>query len=146
VPSEKPTKRAPLGSAQRLAPEHLERVGAFVRRRRDELGLSQGEIARSLGYKSAMSVSNIEVGKESLAPARAYAWADILEVRRDAFYLFVMAERNTDPSKGSDERELLADEAELLALYRELPQDYRRQVWDLARELGTLARSERRKR
>jgi transcriptional regulator with XRE-family HTH domain len=125
----------------------LERVGAFVRRRRDELGLSQGDVARALGYKSVMSVSHIEAGKESLAPARAYAWAEILEVRRDAFYLFVTGDRDEmDPSEPPGEGELLADEAEVLALYRKLPPVYQRQVRDLARTLGTLARGERRKR
>lgn len=94
-----------------------------------------------------MSVSNIEAGKESLAPARAYAWAEVLEVRRDAFYLFVTGERDEmDPSEPPGEGELLTDEVEVLALYRKLPPAYQRQVRDLARTLGTLARGERRKR
>jgi len=94
-----------------------------------------------------MSVSNIEAGKESLAPARAYAWAEILEVRRDAFYLFVTGHSDhMGPSEPPEGEELLADEAEVLALYRKLPPGYQRQVRDLAQALGTLARGERRKR
>jgi len=60
------------------------RVGAFVRMRREELGLSQGDIIQVLGYKSRNAVSNIEVGIEGLPAKRAYAWADVLELPRDA--------------------------------------------------------------
>ena len=57
------------------------RIGAFVRVRREELGLSQGDIIQALGYKSRNAVSNIEVGIEGLPAKRAYAWADILRCR-----------------------------------------------------------------
>jgi transcriptional regulator with XRE-family HTH domain len=69
--------------------ELWKRVGAFVRARREELGLSQGDIIRVLGYKSRNAVSNIEVGIEGLPAKRAYAWADVLDVPRDAFFRFV---------------------------------------------------------
>ena len=72
--------------------ELWKRVGAFVRARREELGLSQGDIIRVLGYKSRNAVSNIEVGIEGLPAKRAYAWADVLEVPRDAFFGFVTGE------------------------------------------------------
>jgi transcriptional regulator with XRE-family HTH domain len=68
------------------------RVGAFVRARRDELGLSQGDIIQAHGYKSRNAVSNIEVGIEGLPAKRAYAWADILEVPRGPFFRFVTGE------------------------------------------------------
>lgn len=72
--------------------ELWKRVGAFVRARREELGLSQGDIIRVLGYKSRNAVSNIEVGIEGLPAKRAYAWADILELPRDSFFRFVTGE------------------------------------------------------
>jgi hypothetical protein len=58
----------------------------------EELGFSQGEIIRVLGYKSRNAVSNIEVGIEGLPAKRAYAWADVLELPRDAFFRFVTGE------------------------------------------------------
>ena len=51
--------------------DRWQRVGAFVRVRREELGLSQGDIIRVLGYKSRNAVSNIEVGIEGLPAKRA---------------------------------------------------------------------------
>src|SRR5690606_8975030 len=80
---------------RRMARDRTElwkRIGAFVRMRREALNLSQGDIIRQLGYKSRNAVSNIEVGIEGLPAKRAYAWADVLEVPRDAFFRFVTGE------------------------------------------------------
>src|SRR5258708_40334377 len=96
------------------------RVGAFVSKRREELGLSQGDIIRVLGYKSRNTVSNVEVGIEGLPAKRAYAWADVLEVPRDAFFNFVtgQAERLDVPkATAKKEQGLSATEVELLASY-----------------------------
>ena len=118
-----------------------------MRRRREELGVTQAHVARALGYKSVMSVSAIEAGKEALAVTRAYAWADILELRRDAFYLFAVGERdNMDSSEPVTQAQLLDDEAEVVGYYRKLPKPYQRQLRDVARALDALAREERQKR
>jgi transcriptional regulator with XRE-family HTH domain len=77
------------------------RVGAFVKARREELGLSQGEIIKALGYASRNAVSNIEVGIEGLPAKRIYAWADILEVPRDAFFRFATGEAARTRSRRS---------------------------------------------
>lgn len=125
--------------------ELWKRVGAFVRSRREELGLSQGDIIRVLGYASRNAVSNIEVGIEGLPSKRAYAWADVLEVPRDAFFRFVTGEtdRVELPKSGvrpsTDER-LTVAEAELLASYRKLPPKYQRRLREQAGEYETLSR------
>jgi transcriptional regulator with XRE-family HTH domain len=126
------------------------RVGAFVRARRDELGLSQGDIIRVLGYKSRNAVSNIEVGIEGLPAKRAYAWADVLEVPRDAFFRFVTGEvdRLEVPeaeAKQEDGERMSAGEKELLGTYRRLPPKYQRRLREHARELEVLARAAARK-
>ncbi len=136
---------------RRTARERTElwnRVGAFVRARREELGLSQGDIIRVLGYKSRNAVSNIEVGIEGLPAKRAYAWADVLEVPRDAFFRFATGEvdRLDVPqaaAKQADADRLSAAEKELLASYGRLPPKYQRRLREHARELETLARAAR---
>ena len=136
---------------ERERTELWKRVGALVSKRREELGLSQGDIIRVLGYKSRNAVSNIEVGIEGLPAKRAYAWADVLEVPRDAFFTFVtgQAERldlpKANAKPGSGDR-LAAAETELLASYRRLAPNYQRRLREHARELETLARAERRTR
>lgn len=124
------------------------RIGAFVRARREELGLSQGQIISVLGYKSRNAVSNIEVGIEGLPPKRAYAWADVLEVPRDAFFRFVTGEADrmevpkaTAKADGGDRT--TAAERALLSTYRKLPPKYQRRLREQAEEFETLARTSR---
>lgn len=122
------------------------RVGAFVRARREELGLSQGEIIAVLGYKSRNAVSNIEVGIEGLPAKRAYAWADVLEVPRDPFFHFVTGEsERMDVPKASAKADtgdrFTAAESALLATYRKLPPKYQRRLREQADEFETLARA-----
>jgi transcriptional regulator with XRE-family HTH domain len=124
------------------------RVGAFVRARREELGLSQGEIIAVLGYKSRNAVSNIEVGIEGMPAKRAYAWADVLEVPRDPFFRFVTgeAEQMEVPKvagKPDAGERLTAAEGALLATYRKLPPKYQRRLREQADEFETLARATR---
>jgi transcriptional regulator with XRE-family HTH domain len=131
--------------------ELWKRVGAFVRERREALGLSQGDIIRVLGYKSRNAVSNIEVGIEGLPTKRAYAWADLLEVPRDAFFQFVTgSSESMVPAKATAKpksaEQLTAAEEELLAHYRRLPPKFQRRLREHAGELETLARVERRAR
>lgn len=122
------------------------RVGAFVAKRREELGLSQGDIIRVLGYKSRNAVSNVEVGIEGLPAKRAYAWADVLELPRDAFFKFVTgeAERVVVPNAAAQQDtgdRVTAAETELLASYRKLPPKYQRRLREQAREFETLAKT-----
>lgn len=137
--------------AARERAELWKRIGRFVRQRREELGLTQGDIIRVLGYKSRNAVSNIEIGVEGLPTKRAYAWADLLEVPRDAFFQFVTGqiERVDDAkatAKSTASEQLTAAEEELLMHYRRLPPKFQRRLREHARELETLARAERRNR
>ncbi len=118
------------------------RVGVFVRKRREELGLSQGDVIRALGYVSRNSVSNIETGREGLPAKRIYAWADLLRVPHDAFYRFATGEtRRMDANTGdapaapaAGNGSLSAAEVELLEAYRSLPSKLQRQLRTQARE------------
>ncbi|HEY3414319.1 MAG TPA: helix-turn-helix transcriptional regulator [Armatimonadota bacterium] len=112
------------------------RVGRFVRARRTELGLSQGDIIKALGYTSRNSVSNIEVGREGLPAKRIYAWADILQVPRDQFFRFVAgdAEQLDLAAKEVPSSPLSASEKDLLDSYRSLPPKFQRRLREQALE------------
>ena len=119
-----------------------------MRERREALGLSQGDIIQVLGYKSRNAVSNIEVGIEGLPAKRAYAWADVLELPRDAFFRFVTgeADRMEVPkaaAKPDAGERFTAAEGALLATYRRLPPKYQRRLREQADEFATLARAAR---
>ncbi len=120
------------------------RVGAFVRQRRHQLGLRIVDVTKALGYKSMNGVSNVEAGLEGVPAKRAYAWAEVLEVPRDAFFRFVIGEtstldapvRNTAPIHLGP---LSGTEQALIAAYRRLPRPLRVQLRARARELEALA-------
>ena len=116
-----------------------------MRARREELGFSQGDVIKALGYRNRQSVSNIENGTEGVSLRRAYDWADVLEVPRELFYRFVIGDTKSmeqTPAKG----DTVAAEAELVTRYRKLPAKQRRLVLERVRELEVLARDEAKRR
>ena len=119
------------------------RVGSFVRRRRQQLGLRLGDISGALGYKSKNAVSNVESGFEGIPAKRAYAWADVLEVPRDVFFQFVIGEIQaldaTRASAATRAGSLSTTELALIATYRRLPSTLKAQLRDHARKLEALA-------
>ena len=140
-----PRARKPLIPKKRERDTLRREVGAFLRDRRQELGLTQREIATSMGYVSLNSISNLETGREGLPAKRIYAWADILQVPRDAFFRFVTGESARLDVSGAEEprgtRPLITAEKELLETYRALPPKYQQRLREQAREFETLARA-----
>jgi transcriptional regulator with XRE-family HTH domain len=122
------------GAKRRVPNEQRKRVGEFIRKRRLELGLSQGDICRVLNYRSRNSISNLEVGIEGLPARRIYAWADLLQVPRDDFFEFVVGDRESmEPGGGQRLRdragqELTRAEQEVLLGYRRLSAAYQRRL------------------
>lgn len=54
-------------------------IGERIRQRRDELGISQEELAIKLGYKSRSSINKIELGQQNLTQSKIAAIAKALE-------------------------------------------------------------------
>lgn len=54
-------------------------IGSRIRNRREELGLSQDELGKRLGYKSRSSINKIELDQRSLTQSKIKAIADALE-------------------------------------------------------------------
>lgn len=53
---------------------------ARIRARREELGMSQGELAKRLGYKSRSTIAKIESGENDIPQSKIEAFADALSV------------------------------------------------------------------
>ncbi|MBQ7792811.1 MAG: helix-turn-helix domain-containing protein [Clostridia bacterium] len=51
-----------------------------IRSRREELGMSQDELAKKLGYKSRSSINKIEMGINDVTQSKIVAFADALSV------------------------------------------------------------------
>ena len=54
-------------------------VGERIKQRRLELGLSQDELAKKVGYKSRSSINKIETGAQQLRQSKIKAVADALD-------------------------------------------------------------------
>ena len=54
-------------------------LGERIKRRREELGLTQSELAARLGYKSKVSVSNAENDRDDMTTTRISKYATALE-------------------------------------------------------------------
>jgi transcriptional regulator with XRE-family HTH domain len=122
-----------------------------VRWRRRQLGLRLVDVTKALGYKSMNAISNVESGLEGVPAKRAYAWAEVLEVPRDAFFRFVIGETSSLDAPISHEAPnhlgpLSGTEQELIATYRRLPRRLRVRLRARARELEALATGQRRRR
>lgn len=71
-------------------------VGARIKKRREQLGLTQDELAQTIGYKSRSSINKIEKGENELpqskivvfakalktTPAYLMGWADDAEIKK----------------------------------------------------------------
>jgi transcriptional regulator with XRE-family HTH domain len=117
------------------------RVGRLVRKRRLQLGLKLKDISVPLGYRSLNAVSNVESGIEGIPAKRAYAWADVLELPRDAFFQFATGQIDdiTSAATSAATERLTQSEKELVARYRRLPRRSQRQLHERAVELEALA-------
>ena len=140
MPKTAPRKRR-KPSADRDHRDLRKRVGAYVRARREELGLSQGDIISTLGYVSRNSVSNVETGREGLPAKRVHAWADVLHLPHEAFFRFVLGETKRVESGASGARRDAGD-AELCAIFQKLPPRLKKRAEDLIRELAAEAKAE----
>ncbi|MBN1773599.1 MAG: hypothetical protein JXB32_20215 [Deltaproteobacteria bacterium] len=128
-----------------MSPEVLARrkkVGAFLRRRRLELGLSQWDLCKAFAYANRNSISNVEIGIEGLPLKRVYQYADVLKLPRDDFFRFVLGELEDLALTGyqrprlKDQRgKMLTDaEQDLLDNYRRLSKKYQDRVREHVRE------------
>lgn len=75
-------------------------IGERIKQRREELNLSQDELAKRLGYKSRSSINKIELGHYNLRQSKIKAIADALDTTPS----FIMG--------WDEEKEAIANEAE----------------------------------
>ena len=54
-------------------------VGNNIRKRREELGMTQEELAKKLNYKSKSTINKIEAGINDITQSKVVAFADALE-------------------------------------------------------------------
>ena len=94
-----------------------------IRQRREELDMSQDELAKKLGYKSRSSINKIEKGENDIPQSKIVAFAEAL---------------NTSPEylMGWDSDDKSNEETRLLDGYRELDAGGRKVIMDMIGQLN----------
>lgn len=69
----------------------------IIKKRREELGLSQEELAEKLGYKSRSSINKIELGLSDIPFAKIPSFAKALDIKPEV--LMGWTEEKTQPLK-----------------------------------------------
>lgn len=67
-------------------------IGQFLKRRREQLELSQMEVAKQIGYKLPNFISNIENDKAPFPIGRWKDFANVLQLDRTKFLMRVLKE------------------------------------------------------
>lgn len=82
----------------------MKKIGQIIKERREELGISQDDLAERCGYTSRTSISKIEAGLVDLPQSKIIAFADALYTTP----LYIMGLEDSAPEP--DETMLMAEE------------------------------------
>jgi len=114
-------------------------VGDRIKQRREELGLSQEELAHKLGLRGRSSVSRAEKSGDTMTPTLMKAYANAL----NCSYLFLMGIEDEEDTPYNSQNSLLVakvlnDEEIMAALrvYFSLPDDKKKYAVNLIKMLG----------
>ena len=102
----------------------LKTIGERIKSRREELNLSQDELAKKLGYKSRSSINKIEMDSGNLTQSKIKAIADALETTPT----YIMGWEDIDDS--IDVEQLKNDVANAEAVMKWIIQEYGEKSWD----------------
>ncbi|MEL6412059.1 MAG: helix-turn-helix transcriptional regulator [Pseudomonadota bacterium] len=115
-------------------------VGKRVRHRRWLVGMTQQQLAQSVGIKF-QQIQKYETGANRVSASRLWDIADSLDV--DVSFFFEGLDNETDSKSGGDmiPADLLGDKEalDLVRSYYAIPENQRRRLFDLARVLSDVA-------
>ena len=102
-------------------------VGENILNRRRELGLTQEELARRMGYKSKSTINKIEMGINDIPQGKIVKFAEVLSTT--PAQLMGWNEEESPP----DKVELTEGEKALLDLFSRVPEDKQQLVLQMIR-------------
>lgn len=109
-------------------------IGQRVKLRREELGLSQEELAKRIGYKSKTSINKIELDFRNLTQSKIKAIADALDTTPS--YIMGWDEEAEEAKKAATSEEDSLN-AEIIKLFMGLTADQKKEALNYLRYLST---------
>lgn len=83
-------------------------IGANIRKRRYELGMSQQELADAMGYKTRSTIAKIESGENDVTEKKLRRFADVLDTTPEALLGGGFSERPKENATAPGERRTVA--------------------------------------
>ena len=117
-------------------------IGQRIKSRREELGMSQEDLAHRIGYKSKSSINKIELDIQQLRQSKIKQIADALETTTD--YIMGWSEKkNDEPKEKHDITDLIknqygSDVYELVQLYSKLNEAGKKKIMEELRDTAAL--------
>lgn len=117
-------------------------IGQRIKSRREELGMSQEDLAHRIGYKSKSSINKIELDIQQLRQSKIKQIADALETTTD--YIMGWSEKkNDEPKEKHDITDLIknqygSDVYELVQLYSKLNEAGKNKIMEELRDTVAL--------
>lgn len=96
-------------------------IGINISIRRRELGLTQEELAKRVGYKSKSTINKIELGKNDIPQSKILKFAEALETTPKSLMGWETAEERKKPTDTDDG--LSEDIMKLVEFARSVPED-----------------------
>lgn len=119
-------------------------IGQRIKSRREELGMSQEELAHRIGYKSKSSINKIELDIQQLRQSKIKQIADALETTTD--YIMGWSEKkNDEPKENHGITDLIknqygSDVYELVQLYSKLNEAGKNKIMEELRDTAALTK------
>lgn len=105
-------------------------VGKIIREKRKELGLTQDELAKKMGYKNRVSICKVETGKEDLTTERVRHFAKVLQCKpAELMDWNIEVDNITDEEHRKESAERILSYTKLLSdAYKKAPKKDRKAV------------------
>ncbi len=115
-------------------------VGKRIRHRRWLVGMTQQQLAESVGIKF-QQIQKYETGANRVSASRLWDIADALDVEVSFFFDGLEVDGSTREDTNSVPSDLLGDKEalDLVRSYYAIPENQRRRLFDLARVLSDVA-------
>ncbi|EPX78616.1 helix-turn-helix domain-containing protein [Salipiger mucosus] len=120
-------------------------VGKRIRHRRWLVGMTQQQLAESVGIKF-QQIQKYETGANRVSASRLWDIADALDVPVSFFFEGIEAEQGSEPVEAPEQAasvpaDLLGDKEalDLVRSYYAIPENQRRRLFELARVLSDVA-------
>ena len=110
-------------------------IGKMIRKRREELGLTQEELAKKLGYKSKSTINKIETELNDITQSKIVAFAKVLKT--SPAYLMGWEEPGESKSFSSYPRSI---EDELCDMIYDFNEEGKEKVLEYAKDLKVTDR------